>query len=132
MKRRTYFITGILLIAAALAYIFYQGKTVNIYVGSTGENTSGGVDIILKVNSRKVWDGNISAGLMNYKKIPERFQWGYNTIEIISKNKKLTVKKEVFIQFNQHIVVEYMPVYKSIRDKATFEIWVRSGSFYYE
>jgi hypothetical protein len=51
---------------------------------------------------------------------------------VISKKKNIVAKKRVFISFNQHIVIEFMPIHLLVRDKPEFEIWIRRGKFYYE
>ena len=92
----------------------------------------GNSEYLVKINDKNVWEGNIHSGLFNYTNIKEKFKIGYNTIEVISKKKNIVAKKRVFISFNQHIVIEFMPIHRLVRDKPEFEIWIRRGKFYYE
>lgn len=97
-----------------------------------GDTDKYGVDIMLKINNVVVWENNIHSGLHNYTELRERFKFGYNTIEVISKNKNLLLKKVVFVSINQHIVIEYIPPSASSVGKMGVSIEIRSGKFYYE
>ena len=132
MKKKRILFGGILLLIGTLIFIFYQGKTVSVYIGSMGDTDKYGVDIMLKINNVIVWENNIHSGLNNYTELRERFKFGYNTIEVISKNKNLLLKKVVFVSINEHIVIEYIPPSASSVGKKGVSIEIRSGKFYYE
>ena len=104
----------------------------SVYIGSMGDTDKYGVDIMLKINNVVVWENNIHSGLNNYTKLQEKFKFGYNTIEVISKNKNLLLKKVLFVSINQHIVIEYIPPSASSVGKKEVSIKIRSGKFYYE
>jgi len=132
MKKKTLLFLVIFLLLSSLIVIYYQGKIVDVYIGSTGDTDIDGIDMFVKINDKNVWEGNIHSGLFNYTKIKKKFKIGYNTIEVISKKKNIVARKRVFISFNQHIVIEFMPIHPLVRDKPEFEIWIRRGEFYYE
>jgi len=132
VKKKRILFAGILLLICSSIFIFYQGKTVNVYIGVANEYHSNGVNILLKINNVMVWENKIYSGLNNYTKFCESFKFGYNTIEVTSKNRNLLVKKVVFVSINQHIVIEYFPPSTSSGSKELISVEIRSGKFYYE
>ncbi len=131
MKKKN-LIVGILILLCISTFIFYRGKTVSVYIGVANESPLNGVDISLKINNVMVWQNNIHSGLNNYTALQESFKFGYNTIEVISKNRNLQVKKEVFVSINQYIVIEYFSPRTSLGNKDEILVEIRSGKFYYE
>ena len=132
MKKKRILFGAILLLICTSIFIFYQGKTVSVYIGVANESHSNGVDILLKINNVMVWENKIYSGLNNYTELRERFKYGYNTIEVISKNRNLIIKKVVFVSINQHIVIEYFPPLTNSGTKELISVEIRSGKFYYE
>jgi len=125
-------LTGVLLIIGAAILIIYRGKSIDIYIGSIGDTDINGVDIQLKINNKMVWENNIHSGLNNYAKLHHNLKFGYNAIEVLSKNKNLLIKKNVFVLTNQHIVIEYIPAQNSSKHSEGLGIEIRNGEFRYE
>ena len=132
MKKRRVLFIGILVILISSIFIFYCGKTTDVYIGVIGDTDATGVNIQLKINEKLVWNNDILSGLNNYTKISERFKFGYNTIEVLSKDSNLLVSKRIFISINQHIVIEYITPFASVAKKEALRIEIRNGKFSYE
>ncbi|MES2214511.1 MAG: HslU--HslV peptidase proteolytic subunit [Pseudomonadota bacterium] len=120
-------LTAVLLIIGAVILIVYRGKSIDIYIGSIGDTDINGVDIQLKINNKTVWENNIHSGLNNYTKLHHNLKFGYNAIEVLSKNKDLLIKKNVFILTGNGDVVEPEDGVAAIGSGGTYALAAAKG-----
>lgn len=129
--KRKYIIGAVILIILIVGvYLFSRKLETTIYIGIS--NPSENIDLLVRIDDSKIFSDTIEYNPFKYVIIKQHLKGGFHKLYVHSHKENLTKEKNIFLLFNQHVVIEYFPKSDDNEERTSFFIRNRLTPFYLE
>ena len=105
LKKFGIFILAVLIIA--VIYLFSRENKVKIYLHIA--NPSENIDLTVKIGNRQIFKDSLRYHPYQAEIIEENLKFGIYTISVSSNKAGVRDEREIFVFYDQYIVVQYYP-----------------------
>lgn len=132
MKKKRYGFIVLIVVTAFLLFLFSTKQNYQMYIGCTGIFPGNGIDVVLRINEKIVFEDTINYHSFNYSEVNVRLRPGFNRVEVISNGAQIKKEYKIFLLLFQHIIIEFYPPTEFIREHPEITIRTSFNPFYYQ
>ncbi len=112
----------------AFGYLLFRENSVKMYFVIA--NPAKDMDLLVKIGNRVVFNDSLRYSIFEYQAVEEKLRFGWYDMTVSSKSAGISLKRKIFVIFDQYVVVQYYP--KSDLNEKMFGVDHKFTPFYFE